>query len=56
MGLPDEIIVADTDSGHQQLLHMVSYFDHAIGTVPKPITLLHKQTSDAHDNPVISLD
>jgi len=35
---------------------MVSYYDHATGMVPKPTLLLDKQTDDAHDNPVISLD
>ena len=43
-------------SGAQQLLHMVSYFDHATGTVPRPVILLNKQTGDAHDNPVLSID
>ncbi|MEW4528477.1 BNR-4 repeat-containing protein [Maioricimonas sp. JC845] len=38
------------------LLHMVSYFDHKTKTVPQPTILLDKQTSDAHDNPVISVD
>jgi hypothetical protein len=38
------------------LLHMVSYYDHATGTVPRPTILLDKRTDDAHDNPVISLD
>ena len=38
------------------LLHMVSYYDHATGLVPRPTILLDKQTDDAHDNPVISLD
>ncbi|MCA9047925.1 MAG: BNR-4 repeat-containing protein [Planctomycetaceae bacterium] len=41
---------------NQRLLHMVSYFDHETGTVPRPTVLLDKQTSDAHDNPVISMD
>ena len=40
----------------RQLLHMVSYFDHATKTVPRPTILLDKKTSDAHDNPVISID
>ena len=39
-----------------QLLHMVSCYDHATGTVPRPTILLDKLTSDAHDNPVIQLD
>lgn len=38
------------------LLHMVSYYDHATGTVPRPTILLDKQTKDAHDNPVIAVD
>ena len=44
---------ADSD---RHLLHMVSYYDHATGTVPHPTVLLDKRTSDAHDNPVISVD
>ena len=42
--------------GGNSLLHMVSYFDHKTATVPRPIILLDKRTTDAHDNPVISLD
>lgn len=38
------------------LLHMVSYYDHRTGTVPRPTVLLNKHTHDAHDNPVISVD
>src|SRR5687767_10420670 len=38
------------------LLHMVSYFDHATSTVPRPAILLDKKTDDAHDNPVLSID
>ncbi len=41
---------------NRQLLHMVSYFDHRTKSVPRPTILLDKQTSDAHDNPVISVD
>ncbi|MGB2819888.1 MAG: BNR-4 repeat-containing protein, partial [Phycisphaerae bacterium] len=40
----------------RKLLHMVSYFDHRSGTVPRPTILLDKKTSDAHDNPVICVD
>ncbi|WP_231936441.1 BNR-4 repeat-containing protein [Bythopirellula polymerisocia] len=40
----------------RQLLHMVSYFDHKTMAVPRPTILLDKRTSDAHDNPVISID
>ncbi|MFQ6097265.1 MAG: BNR-4 repeat-containing protein, partial [Armatimonadota bacterium] len=45
-----------TVEGKRRLLHMVSYYDHATGLVPRPTILLDKQTSDAHDNPVIMLD
>ena len=38
------------------LLHMVAYYDHQTGTVPRPRILCDKKTDDAHDNPVISLD
>lgn len=38
------------------LLHMISYFDHKTGQVPRPTILLDKNTADAHDNPVISID
>ncbi len=41
---------------NQALLHMVSYYDHKTGMVPRPTILLDKKTSDAHDNPVISVD
>jgi hypothetical protein len=39
-----------------QLLHMVSYFDHATGKVPRPAILLDKRTDDAHENPVLAID
>lgn len=45
-----------TENNNRELLHMVSYFDHATKTVPRPTILLDKQTNDAHDNPVISID
>ncbi len=41
---------------NRKLQHMVSYFDHKTGTVPRPTYLLDKKTEDAHDNPVISVD
>jgi hypothetical protein len=44
------------NKGKRQLLHMVSYFDHATGKVPRPTILLNKQTDDAHDNPTLALD
>lgn len=39
-----------------ELLHMVSYFDHRTRTVPRPVLLLNKKTEDAHDNPTLSID
>ncbi len=40
----------------QEVLHIVSWFDHATGTVPRPRILLNKHTSDAHDNPTLAVD
>jgi hypothetical protein len=37
------------------ILHMVSYYDHATGTVPRPVILLDKKTDDAHDNPTLAV-
>lgn len=45
-----------TEQSDTELVHMISYYDHERGVVPKPTLLLNKQTSDAHDNPVISVD
>ena len=45
-----------TKDENNALLHMVSYYDHSTGKVPRPTILLDKHTSDAHDNPVISVD
>ncbi|PWJ57946.1 putative BNR repeat neuraminidase [Dyadobacter jejuensis] len=45
-----------TDDKNSTLLHNVSYFDHRTGKVANPVTLLDKKTTDAHDNPVISID
>jgi len=40
----------------RKLLHMVSYYDHRTGRVPRPTILLDKHTGDAHDNPVMAID
>ncbi len=45
-----------TAEGENRLLHMVSYYDHASRTVPRPAILLDKATEDAHDNPALMLD
>jgi hypothetical protein len=39
-----------------ELQHLVAYYDHATGTVPRPVRLLQKRTEDAHDNPTLSID
>jgi hypothetical protein len=44
------------DKSNQKLTHMISYYDHRTGKVPRPTILLDKKTNDAHDNPVITLD
>ena len=44
------------EGNSRRLLHMVSCYDHAAGTVPRPTILLDKATGDAHDNPVIAVD
>jgi len=45
-----------TQGSFRKLHHMVSYYDHKTGQVPRPTILLDKATADAHDNPVISMD
>jgi hypothetical protein len=49
-------VYGGTPKNANRLLHMVSYFDHATGEVPRPRILLDKKTDDAHDNPVLSID
>ncbi len=38
------------------LLHEVAYYDHNTHKVSQPTVVLNKQTEDAHDNPVLSID
>ncbi|PPL03404.1 BNR-4 repeat-containing protein [Parapedobacter indicus] len=45
-----------TDEQNSTLFHNVSYFDHRSGMLANPTVVLDKQTTDAHDNPVISID
>ena len=47
---------ARTATDKQELLHMVSYYDHKTGQVPRPRILLNKHTDDAHDNPTLQVD
>ena len=42
--------------GPNQLLHMISYYDHRTGTVPRPTVLLDKWCGDTHDGPVLLVD
>jgi len=45
-----------TAESNRELLHIVSYYDHNSGMVPRPTIVLDKKTPDAHDNPVILVD
>jgi hypothetical protein len=47
---------ARSASDPQDLLHMISYYDHKTGMVPRPRVLLDKHTGDAHDNPALQID
>jgi len=47
---------ARSGADKQELLHMISYYDHKTGQVPRPRILLDKKTSDAHDNPTLQID
>ena len=49
-------VYGGTPPDANRLLHMVSYYDHVTGTVPRPRILLDKKTQDAHDNPTLMLD
>jgi hypothetical protein len=40
----------------KKLACMVSYFDHATGTMPRPRVVLVKPTDDAHENPTLQID
>ena len=37
-------------------MHLVGYYDHRTHRVSRPVRLLNKQTEDAHDNAVLSID
>ncbi|WP_337177614.1 BNR-4 repeat-containing protein [Paludisphaera sp.] len=49
-------VYGGADPARKSTLHMVSYYDHATGTVPRPAILLDKKTNDAHDNPCLAID
>jgi hypothetical protein len=40
-------VYGGTVKGKQELLHMVSYYDHKTGMVPRPVILMNKRTDDA---------
>jgi hypothetical protein len=45
-----------TDEKNSTLYYMASYYDHATGELARPTLVMNKNTTDAHDNPVINLD
>ena len=46
-----------TAADQRHLLAMIAYYDHATGTVPRPVIVHDKQTvDDPHDNPSLSID
>lgn len=49
-------VYGGTTPGNTTLLEMISYYDHKTGSFPRPTILMDKKTTDAHDNPVISID
>ena len=49
-------VYGGADRERKSILHMVSYYDHNTGTVPRPAILLDKKTRDAHDNPTLQID
>ncbi len=49
-------VYGGSPADRRSCLHMISYYDHATGTVPRPRILLDKQTNDAHDNPTLTID
>ena len=49
-------VFGGTDADNSTLLHMVSFYDHETRQVARPTLLLDKQTTDAHDNPVLTID
>lgn len=49
-------VYGGTSESGDSLWEMVSYYDHATGEVPQPVKIIDKKTTDAHDNPVLSID
>lgn len=50
-------VYGGSKEGKRYLLNMISYFDHATGTVPRP-TIVHDKNGvdDPHDNPSLCID
>lgn len=38
------------------IVNCISFFDHATGTVPRPVALIERKTNDMHFNPTLALD
>jgi len=49
-------VYGGADPERTSILQMISYYDHATGTAPRPAVLLDKKTADAHDNPTLQID
>ena len=49
-------VYGGTSETGDSLWEMVSFYDHATGEVPQPVKIIDKKTTDAHDNPVLSID
>jgi hypothetical protein len=49
-------VYGGTARGKNELLHLISYYDHRTGQVPRPALLLNKRTDDAHDNATLAID
>ena len=46
----------DDPGGRATLIEMIGSYDHRTGLLGRPVALIDKGTTDAHDNPVLSLD
>ena len=50
-------VYGGSKGGKRYLLNLISYFDHALGTVPRPVIVHDKGgVDDPHDNASLSLD
>ncbi len=49
-------VLGTVDKNGKDLVHEISYFDHASKKLAKPTILTNRKTPDAHDNPVMNID